>query len=106
MAISSVDIGNPVYEASQESCSFGKATFKEYLSDKDGNETYFQIGYDYFHRNGEYSIVRCEVNPIGEHNMSDEELRESVRVLLCDPRHNDTDVWRMDCKIIVNEFSL
>jgi hypothetical protein len=81
-----------------------KESVKEYLADKDGNETLFSIHYEYLREGDNCKIISCEVYPLREHKQTDEELKESVKILLTAPRPGDPDFWTMDCEIEVSQY--
>ena len=98
---SSVDIGNPAYNESRRP-EFKRDYLKEYLEDKDGNETLFGIEYEFYKFEGINRIVTCKVTPKEPHNNTDQELIDSVTELMTAPFNGE--FWVLECKIEVNKY--
>lgn len=103
--MTAADIGNPAYEVSQRPKEqIRTVTHKEYIQDSNGNEELFVLEYDYLLTDSDARIVRCLVTPWirtawSKFSMTDEELKESIKVLLTDPHPMDDVQWYLECEI-------
>lgn len=103
--MTSADIGNPAYEVSQRPKEQTKTVIhKEWLQDRNGNEELFMLEYTYLITDSDVRLVTCIVTPWmrtawSKFSMTDEELKESVKVLLTDSRPTDDVQWHLDCEI-------
>lgn len=79
MKLSSVDIGNPIYELTKLPPKFQIERYPDMIEDDSGNDFWCEIEYHYYRYDCQSHVVYYSFKPLDTFHMTEMSMNESVR---------------------------